>query len=463
MANLILWNCCNEPVSDNSPSNIRSLSCYQLASWIRQHGYTVVVIDFCHAMKTKDLVNITQKYIGSDTLAIGVSSTFWQSASLRNAILHEPEWVINARSLLTNNIPWLLGGTYPASVRFRFNWIKFDGLSEDSLLKWMDENSGKLIRRDLFDITSCNTVFTKDDFIQSHEVLPMELGRGCQFKCKFCSYPLIGKKKGTYIKDVDVIKNELITNYNEYGTTKYYFLDDTVNESEEKIYALADIAQSLPFKLEWVGYNRLDLIWSRPGTIQALYDSGLRSSFFGIESFHPTASRVVGKGWNGKHGKDFLLELKEKWGPNITWFLSFIIGLPGEDMLDIVNTQDWCIDNNMYRWEFSQLNISKHPGKVWKSEFDTEYEKYGYRFDEHTMHKWKNDMWTFEEATRLSTQLNEQNMYSHVHAAFGLAAYVSLGHSFDELNHLKIKDFPFKSCKDEANRFIEGYVGSHLR
>jgi hypothetical protein len=70
MANLILWNTLN---TDNS--TVRPIACYQLASWIRQHGYTVKVIDYCHAMTTDELVAITNKHIGSDTLAIGVGTT----------------------------------------------------------------------------------------------------------------------------------------------------------------------------------------------------------------------------------------------------------------------------------------------------------------------------------------------------------------------------------------------------
>jgi radical SAM superfamily enzyme YgiQ (UPF0313 family) len=463
MANLILWNGCEKCDHDKSASNIRSLSCYQLAAWVRHHGYTAVVIDFCHAMKTEDLVNITRKHIGKDTLAIGVASTFWQSSVLRNKVLREPDWVVNARNSIKDNIPWLLGGTRPASVELKFNWIKFDGLAEDSLLKWMDENSSKLTRRNLFDITTWNHKFDATDFIQPYEALPMELGRGCQFKCTFCSYPLIGKKKGTYMRDFNTIKEELIYNYNEFGTTKYYFLDDTVNESEERIYALADLAQHLPFKLEWVGYNRLDLIWSRPGTVQALKDSGLRSTFLGIESFHPTASRVVGKGWNGKHGKEYLLELKEKWNGDITWVLGFIVGLPGENSESVEETQRWCLDNDMYRWEFAELNISKHPGKAWKSEFDLNYEKYGYTFESHTAHKWKSDLWTYTDAATMTAKLNKESFPTCVHASFPLAGFVSLGYSFDELNHVRVKDFPFQECLDKSDKFVSEYVRNQLR
>ena len=37
--------------------------------------------------------------------------------------------------------------------------------------------------------------FEKNDFILPGESLPLELSRGCIFKCRFCQYPNIGKDK----------------------------------------------------------------------------------------------------------------------------------------------------------------------------------------------------------------------------------------------------------------------------
>ena len=80
MAQLILWG----PTAGNgdvSPA-IRNSAIQNLAAWLRQHGYSVKVIDFCHLMSVDDLVKISQKYITEETVAIGVSSTFWGVQSL---------------------------------------------------------------------------------------------------------------------------------------------------------------------------------------------------------------------------------------------------------------------------------------------------------------------------------------------------------------------------------------------
>jgi radical SAM superfamily enzyme YgiQ (UPF0313 family) len=160
----------------------------------------------------------------------------------------------------------------------------------------------------------------------------------------------------------------------------------------------------------------------------ALKDSGLRTTFFGIESFHPVASKAVGKPWSGKHGKDFLLKLKQEWGDDITWVLGMIVGLPGEGPSDIEMTLQWFIENKMGKWDFTPLSISRHPDKIWKSEFDLEYEKYGYSFVGDSLHEWKNDIWTWSSAVPLAVHLNSKNdQYIKNNVGLALLAYSMLG------------------------------------
>jgi len=462
MANLIFLTCVN---TDVTPT--RAVASYQLASWVRQHGYTAKVIDFCHQMSTDNLVAIIEKNIGPDTLAIGVSSTFWNGLVQTNRNYPEPDWVLDAHKIINSRhkLPWLLGGYASASTGLTQDWwVKFYGNAEDALLKWMDENSSKLIRREPFDIKTSTKNFLTDDFIQPFEIMPIELGRGCMFKCRFCRYDLLGKRPGTYLRNFDLLKDEFLRNYDEWGTTKYYFLDDTVNESEEKIRALADIAQSLPFKLEWTGYNRLDLICRRPGMINMLRDSGLRTAYFGIESFHPAASLVVGKGWSGKESKEFLIKLKKEWGKDITWYLSFIIGLPGEDRASIEDSNQWCVDNEMYEWNFHALSINRSNSKLLKSEFDREYEKYGYSFPyENDPLNWKNELWTFRTAMAYSDDILRRTTVQHKATAWFLASLVGIGYSYDELMHTPKVEFDWEKFKRQTKKIVDDYVAYQLR
>ena len=62
------------------------------------------------------------------------------------------------------------------------------------------------------------------------KILPLEVARGCIFKCNFCSFPLNGKGKGEAIRDFSYIRDELIENYELYGIEDYWLTDDTFND-----------------------------------------------------------------------------------------------------------------------------------------------------------------------------------------------------------------------------------------
>lgn len=454
MANLILWNSFGVKYTA-----LRPLGAHQIASWLTQNGYTVEVIDFCHLMSTDDLVRLTAQHITTDTIAVGVSSTFWTDDAVEGRT--EPDWILSARQQLesTYTLDWLLGGSKSTFHSLKLNWIKIHGHGEDSVLDYMDKRLGTGVPRSQFNIQNLCGQYVDNLHIEPSEVLSIELGRGCQFKCSFCRYPLIGKKKGTYIRDLNLVRDEFLSNYERYGTTRYFITDDTVNESDEKIQELADIAQTLPFKLEWIGYLRLDLIGSRPHTIQTLKDSGLKGAFFGIESFHKSASKTVGKGWNGVHGKDFLLELKSKWGNDVLMQLGFIVGLPEESMTDLLDTHNWCIANEIGSWNFHPLHIERNSGRAWTSEFDRNHFEYGYSFPNPLDNEfWKNEHWDRAVAKKAAEHLNNDAFKYAKNGVWMVGELASLGHSIDSIMHLCKKDTDMRSFEQGASEFVSRYI-----
>ena len=466
MAHLILWNTLNIP---HAP--VRPAACHYLASWLRQHGHAVKVIDFCSLMSTQDLVNITLKNIRSNTVAVGVSSTFWKRGADNYTQPGEPQWVLDARRIVQQkhlNLDWVLGGSNTHTRNLKFAWQLLHGHAEDSLLVYMNEKTTKQYQQSKFDIATAHIQYGADLGLQSTESLPLEMSRGCQFKCTFCGYPLIGKKKGTYLKGFDLTERELLMNYEEYGITKYAVLDDTFNESDEKVQAMADIAQRLPFKLEWAGYNRLDLIGSKKHTIQTLKDAGLRSAFFGIESFHKDASKIVGKGWNGIHGKDFLLELKKQWGRDVNFHLSFIVGLPGETEEDIHISHQWCKDNNMPSWNYNGLQLRRggQPEEMeWASEFSKNSSQYGFKFPHPLKDSyWENGTWNVQTAEKKANELtNDARAFGLYPTSWRLNELSTLGFSFDELMNKKENEFDYSDLNKRNRAFVQTYVDFQMK
>ena len=164
MANLIIWNCFNEEYSISRP-----VGPHVLAHWLRHHGYTAKVIDFCHALTEQELIDISMKHIEVDTIAIGASTTFWKPTEVSNRMhekfydrtledFYEPIWVIKAREAIESKFPsinWLLGGhagVGRGAKQKRFSWTTFTSFAEDSLLNYMNEKSPAKVTPSLFDI-----------------------------------------------------------------------------------------------------------------------------------------------------------------------------------------------------------------------------------------------------------------------------------------------------------------------
>jgi hypothetical protein len=287
----------------------RALSAYQLSHQCRTQGFTSQVVDFINDFTEEELLEVVKKFIGPDSLCLGLSTSFFNDFKImvdnKSVLpLYVPEHIVNVCVKIKKMYPKLricLGGA-KSYQGVNLDWVDdiFQGYSEDQFINYCnllasDKNDHFIkkisnkhiynVENKKFDITSLDHRFLKHDCILSNEVLPIEISRGCIFKCKFCAFPLNGKKKLDYIRDFDRIKDELIYNYENYNTTKYFFNDDTLNDSVYKIENLHRIIKSLPFKIEFSALMRLDLLYKNQETIDLLKDMGLRTTFFGIESF----------------------------------------------------------------------------------------------------------------------------------------------------------------------------------
>ena len=232
-----------------------------------------------------------------------------------------------------------------------------------------------------FNFSNSFLTYCDHDVILPNETLVIEISRGCIFKCKFCSYPLNGKKKLDFIRSKDFITKELLNNYERFGVTRYIFSDDTVNDSVEKCQMIYEISQSLPFKLEWWGYIRLDLMAAHPETQDLLFGSGLKSAYFGIETFNAESASAIGKSGNRQKLISTLRKIKNKWKNSVTLHGSFIYGLPYEDLHSLQQTTDFLLSdqNPLDSWNINPLSIRRdNTFNSFVSDIDTNWQKYGY-------------------------------------------------------------------------------------
>ena len=443
--------------SGASPSQfMRYVGPYKIAHWIRKHGYSCQVIDFVSQLTERQITLAIEKFVTKETKVIAVSTTFlcgekhrWPNDKVRNV----PYELWASLSYIKKEYPGIqivLGGYKSERIHgyniFDATVMSYTEASEDIFLEYLDHiykgspppqskmhypeqesaSNENLPRpyyykanNPVYSIELDDFRFTPQDAILDKESLPLDVSRGCIFACKFCQYPHLGKKKLDYVRGMEYIKQELIYNYETFGSTRYWILDDTFNDTEWKLSEFLKITQELPFKIEYFAYTRADLIHRFPDMAYMLKESGCMGAFHGLESLHPGASAVVGKAWSGKHARDFIPKLyHDIWKKEVPQYLSFIVGLPGEDRDSIIATRDWFIENQLDGIGFIGLglygNNNKNTHYTIQSEFDKNSEKYGYKFFpirnetqefSNDWMMWKNEHFTYPEAEELSNEM----------------------------------------------------------
>lgn len=430
----------------------RPIGVYQLASWLRKNSIECQVIDFCQWFSAEEIVELTVKFIGCKTKYIGISSGFWSDESFPANI----ESAINILKKEYPHIKIIVGGQRSDTEKIKNNSdIVIVGEAENQLLSLIKgHNLSKL-----FDITTLEHRFSQEDCIIEGEVLPIELGRGCIFKCKFCGHHNLGKPKHTYQRNIGLIEQEIIYNYENFKTTHYHFLDDTVNEDLDKIKNLSNIPKNTGIDIKWNGYLRADLLWRYSESPSLLFESGMRGCFLGIESLHPYASKTIGKGWSGKHAKDFLPILyNDIWKKEINIWCNFIVGLPGESIEDLNNTLEWCLENPIGYHKFVTLNLyNSRTDTHSKSEFAKNFKKYGYIIQSG---KWHNGFFDSIEADDLCRNYNQKlssvnrlsswTLFDLVNCGIDIEKGKQMSSSYNKLLRLNFKSF-LNNYKDKLS------------
>ena len=248
----------------------------------------------------------------------------------------------------------VLGGTKSDLFEFGKAYIdhRIIGQGEASVL-WLSKmlkNDKKFkadmrIRHTYDDFTHSRLRYIDRDLIFPKENLPMEIARGCIFKCPYCSFDLNGKKLWEFNRTPSLVREDLQEAHDLYGTTGFTFADDTYNDSLDKVKRFHEEFSKLSFDMTWSSYARLDMIISNWDQAKILYDSGLRSVFFGVETLNHEAGKRIGKGMLPQKQKDGMHRLKELW-PDVSVCWGMIVGLPYDTEETIRRDMEWFTEDN---------------------------------------------------------------------------------------------------------------------
>ena len=462
----------------------KPIGAYKCAYQLRQAGYSCLVVDHIHTFTMDEFNEILDLSMDESTVGVGFSSTFFNTVKPKDetgATIYDPmmdvddhffpqghdfeQQAISYIKQKNNNCKIILGGVRAhANLKNKLVDYCVVGYAETSMLNLANHLVVKEELRNSFkniwgrtiisnklapDFDFKNSTFSWDDTdVINAQVLPLEISRGCIFKCKFCSYPLTGKKDLEYVRQIEILRNEMKENYDRYGVTQYYILDDTFNDNELKLDALLEAIEQLPFQPIFWAYTRLDLLTTRKN-VDKLYKIGLRGMYFGIESMNPKTARLIGKGYDRPKQIEMIRYIRERYGDSVMMHGSFIIGLPHESLEMVADTHKRLMSQEipLHTYRFAGLWLDRDTKVNWLSEFSKNYQDYGYvvegpEHDDALGMKWTNEYMERSTAVKLAEEFNEKSFSTDTYRIPGQLAWALLnyGHSFDHLSKLKYKD-----------------------
>lgn len=469
------------------PDYSKPYGLYCLSSYLRTQGYTVQPISLWF-IPDSDFIQLIDCYCNEETLAVGISASTmlnFESSSNNGDNLNffglSDEQVIFRLEYIKNKFPKIkiiLGGgqitnfLVPSYIKNIVPYIDYICKGEgesvvENILSHLKH--GTELKRDILLSESCKTSVITDklypnvcfsdtilkiddqDKFDQGEAFGIEFSRGCIFNCPFCSYLKIGKRAGEYSKDSKILKEQFLYNYNKLGITNYLFLDHTLNDTPESIDLLTDTILSLPFKLSWSAFGRLDLFWKYPDMAKKMYSAGLKSIAFGIETINDPSARIMKKGLGKTRIEESLDICHKQFNGEVLVSANFVLGFPYDNTETTHQLNNWLSSSKIKKVLHQptiqplivdlEMDINRNP------------EKYGYTITKvpNKLSSWTNAVgYTSEQAFADTLQLRKSLPNTNLTNHFNYPHYLSLGLSESELFYTNSTGNGFRVLKDRA-------------
>lgn len=472
----------------------RSIGAYRLATVLRNNNYDVEVIDYLSHWTPAEVIRYID--LGPTPLWIGFSSTFSgpnrsvvqiNGQRFHDCLTHFGKFEDDFWQELKSRAPIIIGGARAERLKYFYNadiivngyadeavvpitqYIEGTNLNlkfkEEQITSVKDPNKSYIIKNiicendyPVLDVSNISTDFHPTDFIQEGEVLPLEVSRGCIFKCTFCAFPLNGKSKNDYIRPKDQIKKDISTYKNKYKTNQILLMDDTFNDTVEKMQMMKDIYDNVgPFSF-WA-YGRLDLIAAKPEMLDLIDKIGWDYFSFGVETFNRDAGKKIGKGADPEKLKKVLNDIKSR-HPDSWLLFEMIVGLPGENEDSVNNTIEWFIKNKDLWNEvhFKELFVANKKFQIWNSAMSLDPEKFGLKIipnqpsDSYGI-SWKHETMDTQRAREISAELtNKINSFRPRHLN---NYFIDLLKKSGKLNNNDLRNSFLNHLSSNAKKYIK--------
>jgi hypothetical protein len=437
---------------------------HRIATWLRQHDWDIEVLDFATFFTLEELKEFARSRITTDTKFIGFSC-FFGSWPVDTDLF--AQWLKQTYP----DITLICGGTSYPMIQCQAIDYHITGFAELAILQLLKVVTGAEPRSSLtmdpkylgrkkvitanthypaFPMHDLNIYYEDRDYIDENEWLTIESARGCKFKCKFCSFPILGVR-GDYTRNAEDFYNNLQQTYDRYGVKNYYIADETFNDSTEKIKKFADAVERFDFVPFFSGYARADLLISRAEDREHMLRMNFLGHFYGIESTNSESLKIVGKGMHPDRLLQGMLDLQQYFRSNgrglYQTTIGLIAGLPHETLMSLYRTMQWMIKNwqgHHILWFPMEIPLKGSDGEGLISDISLDPAKYGYSeydgmVDDHSclvaadLMNWKTPHMNRGQAQKFTSQFYNNHTFSHNKPPWMLGAFARPGYGADEI------------------------------
>lgn len=187
--------------------------------------------------------------------------------------------------------------------------------------------------------------------VEQCQYLPLELGRGCPFACKFCSTNDFFRRNFR-LKSPQTMLAQMRELHGRYGVSNFELVHDMFTVDRRRVVDFCDAMLSSEVPLIWSCSARTDCVDEE--LIAYMHKAGCRGIFFGIETGSARMQRIVNKKIDLDEARR-MVEVTDRQG--IRTAVSLITGFPQETDEDLRDTVDFYIDALRFDHADPQLHL----------------------------------------------------------------------------------------------------------
>jgi len=171
-------------------------------------------------------------------------------------------------------------------------------------------------------------------------MLPVQAGRGCTFRCSFCSIACLYEGKYIFRPVDEVIRD--IKEVKKLGFKRFYLIDDNIVSNPKYLRELCEKIK--PLKMKWASQCALHLAKNKE-LLKTVRDSGCDLMSFGVESISQDAIDSLDKPW--LKAKDHEESIKTLSKSGIAVSTEMIVGTDFDTVESIKETYEFIYRNRI--------------------------------------------------------------------------------------------------------------------